>query len=173
MRFAAFKRAARIRGNRERHTAMLAELEDLYQREQSLRPPSVVQQAARKDSALHDHFTWDAKEARRRLNLLEAGHLIRAVVRVRVMEETREEVQVRALVSMASPFEDEECRVYIDTEEAVGRFGHGEQVLSEIQRDIDAFQAKWDYVAELAGIRSAMVEFTELHSITTAEPVAF
>lgn len=170
MNFTAFKKAARIRGD---HPAMLAELEDLYERDQALSAGAVVREARPKSSALHDHFEWNNRVAAEAYRLRQAGDLIRAIVTVTVDEATQQERQIRALVSVSAddttgaseeeaPDEHAPTRVYIKTSALADRPDLAHEVMRDIARDIATFTRKYEHIQELSAVREAMAEFRDL-----------
>lgn len=66
-----------------------AELDRIHERTGTLTPQAVLDEARKKSSPLHAHFTWDNSAAAQKFRLLEAAMLIRTVrVRVSYEEET-------------------------------------------------------------------------------------
>ena len=55
------------------------ELERIYRRDGSLTASVVLKEAAKKNSPLHDHFTWDDSEAAEQWRLVQARNLIKRV----------------------------------------------------------------------------------------------
>ena len=98
---------AKASGSRLRKSdveAIGSELTELSQADGSVNPQDVVDAAKDPNSAMHRYFTWDNKEAARKLRLVEAGYIIRSmrmkIAYVRIEKESQEPKLVEANVKM-------------------------------------------------------------------------
>jgi hypothetical protein len=126
-----------------------SELDRLHNRRGSLTPQAVVEAAKKKDSPLHDHFTWDNSKAAQKFRLLEAAFLIRTVrVNVSYGEETH-----RAPAYLL-PVRGESS--YRQTQDVMGNAELSVAMLDLARAELGAFRKRFGTLHALAGLMSAI-----------------
>ena len=124
-------------------------------------PQIVLDEARRKTSPLHSHFTWDDNEAAQRWRLNEAAHLIRRVrVTVEVAPDVKVKVRAFMNVSAEEPESDEDDKpapsrgVYVTMENAMNH--HRDEVLSRALSELNAIKSRYAHLKELASVWEAL-----------------
>jgi hypothetical protein len=114
-------------------------------------PNAVVEAARRRGTPLHDYFDWDDKTAAAAYRVDQARYLIRHIVVCRDDEPVEEAVRVYASIT-----EDESGPTYTTTRRAMENVEWREQLLRSAERDMEAFQARYRKLTELADVLDAM-----------------
>lgn len=141
-----WKSGSRKRGDAQSVGERISFLEELHG---DVTPEIVVADANDESSPLHDHFEWNDSEAAHQYRLVQAGHLIRCVVRELPQHPGP---PMRAFVVVRA----HDDNVYVSTEKALERPDWRSQVLSRALSELKAFQAKYSELEELRDVFAAM-----------------
>lgn len=112
-----------------------------------LTPTNLVRASTPEDAPLHGEFEWDNDLAADAYRKVQAGGIIRQLVKV----VANVDEPVRAFVSVAKRT-DEETRSYIGVEAAIADPILRGGLLAEAYRDASAFARKYRHLAELASV---------------------
>ena len=115
-----------------------------------LQPEVVVDCAKKKDSPLHEYFTWDDTEAAREYRLWQARSIIRVVVDV----VPHTEIETRAFVSLQSDRNAD--RGYRGIVSVMSDADLQAELLEQARSDMTRFRLKYRILKELAGVFEAM-----------------
>lgn len=126
------------------------ELERIRQKDGGvLNPHTVLKEARRKNSPLHDQFTWDDSEAAHQYRLWQARELIR--VSVTVLEPNTS--AVRTYVSLR---EDRQSGVgYRHLADVLSDEEQRQQLLDQALDDLERIRQKYSHLEELAEVFEA------------------
>lgn len=117
-------------------------LEELIQRDGSLTPHSVLEEAIPEESPLHHYFEWDDTEAAHRHRLDQARSLIQRY-RFAVEVEPERFVQIRSFTNV--PTREGQ---YLPTDAALGAPATRDLVFRQAMRDVAALRAKYQALVD-------------------------
>lgn len=127
------------------------ELQKIYDTQQKLTPPVVVNEASDPSSVLHHRFEWDDKVAGHKYRLVQAAELIRSVKITYAKSADGADKTVRAFVTTRSDA-DPANATYRPTEEIVADPLTRQMLLRECEREWRRFEAKYGHLEEFAQI---------------------
>jgi len=122
----------------------------------TLTPEAVVERARPESSPLHDCFEWDDDAAAEQYRLDQARRLIRMQVEVIKSPTGGAPVNVRTFISLPSKRDRaddaDDSPGYIHVTEAIRKVEYRTEMLAMMKADAAAFAAKYQHMAEAAGI---------------------
>ncbi len=130
------------------------EIEGCKNEEGFITPEAVIARAKVANSAIHGCFEWDDKIAASRYRLHQAGELIRNIVTVSVSDSDAGKLAVRAFVNIKGSSE----RGYKSITAVVNDPKEYRYLLICAKRELEAFSRKYESLAELGGVMSAIRE---------------
>jgi len=153
-----FKPWARLKGDAQK---VGEEIEALRVDRGSVSPESVVERARDKESILHGYFEWDDGEAAAEYRRVQASHLLRSIIAVRV-EGMEIKAPTRAFVSVRAVAEESEDQddpgTYTSIAEAVRVVDYRAQLMAGALRDLDAYRIKYQLLSDLTGWGAAITK---------------
>lgn len=145
-----FKPWARLSGDAQKVGEAIEQLREQFG---SVSPQLVVEHAKDKESVLHGYFTWDNKQAASKYREVQASHLLRSIVAVRV-EGVELTAPTRAFVSVRKAAEESELDepgTYTSIREAVRIVDYREQLMENALRELDAYRLKYQLLSDVTG----------------------
>lgn len=139
-------------------------LEEITNKHGGLNPHLVVREAERKNSPLHDCFTWDDTSAAEKYRLQEARMLIGSVMVVtqQIDEPIRAFHSVK--VNTNSSEDDAETRAYVSLDVALSDEEYRRQLLQQAARDLNTWRKKYGELQELYKFFSEAQRIIERYS---------
>lgn len=133
--------------------------EKIEKRDGALTPMAVVDEARPEDSVLHKVFEWNDAKAAEKYRLVQAGNIIRCIVR---LPEKQEEKVTRAFVNI-KPIDDrqKEPGTYMNVRSAFENPESREVVLSNARYEMRLFKRKYSQLLELSKVFAAIDEVLE------------
>lgn len=115
-----------------------------------LRPEAVVEAAKKRNSPLHDYFTWDDDEAAKRYRLIQARQLIRVAVTVL----PRSDKKTRAYVSLSKDRSNMGgIGGYRHLDEVLASAALRKELMFDAARELRAFRRKFNRLTEEMQLR--------------------
>lgn len=139
------KPGARISGDPEEIGRALL---DIKEKNGTLTPDGILEEARDPDHTLHPHFTWDDELAAEKQRKREARKIVQSVIIREVDDQDVSDKNVRAFVSV----DDGEQQGYEETAVALSQEPSRSNILSRARRDLRRFRERYNHLEELAGI---------------------
>jgi len=136
------------------------ELESIREREDGLKPESIVKKAKAKRSALHKNFTWDDTEAAK-LHRIEQARLIIRSIEVVYEEAPKVQARMYEVTTVSAKNGDKPRNIYQSTKELLEDPIARDELLSRAIREALAYRKKYHGLSELSKVFQAMDEFVE------------
>lgn len=130
-------------------------LKEIEERDGSVTPQAVVEDARPEDSVLHSAFEWNDEKAAEAYRIHQAGQLIRCIVVVPEKKEVKEPVR---LFINTSPTDDGQKRVgtYINVRSAMENPVSRSVILSNAKHEMLLFKKKYSQLKELSLVFTAI-----------------
>ena len=119
-----------------------------------LTPSELVNENRSEDAPLHSEFEWDDSVAAKQYREVQAGNVIRHIVRV-VVNEKGEENHVRKFFVV-----DHGTKIYEPVELILHDEDKTAMLLDQAKRELKAFKAKYACLEELASVMNAIDNIT-------------
>ena len=147
-----------------KNTVVATELGKIYEREGTLTPTTVLEEAREETHPLHSFFTWDNTAAAESYRLIQAQYLIRSV-KITIVEETKK-ITFRKYVNIRTEDEDSDSyspwgkfSKFVDVKDAVADDDMHKVLFESALSELRSFRRKYSALKELA------VVFTEVDKI--------
>ena len=123
-------------------------------------PEEIVEDAKNKGTPYHDYFVWNNSKASRLYRLQQANYILRSIVRVKIIEETHEEVIVRTFhnVVVSESEQTGRVRAYVPEEVVFASKDYSQQVIDSALQEIMGWRRRYHIYQELAMICNAIEE---------------
>ncbi len=121
-------------------------LQSIYDRDGTVQPNAVVEEARPQTSPLHSNFEWDDGQAAIKFRLEQARHLVRCVIVEREIS-SGEVIPTRAFVEVRH-----ENGPYVPLEVALTVKNYHDEMLDQALSDLRAFERKYRNLIELGPV---------------------
>ena len=130
-------------------------LKEIEERDGSVTPQAVVEDARPEDSVLHSAFEWNDEKAADAYRIHQAGQLIRCIVVVPEKKEVKEPVR---LFINTNPTDDGQKRVgtYVNVRSAMENPVSRSVILSNAKHEMLLFKKKYSQLKELSLVFTAI-----------------
>lgn len=135
-----------------------------------LMPERVVAFAKNANTELHKHFTWDDGEAAHKYRLVQAGGLIRAVVKILPNPHANEMIRVRAYISL--PMDRQTTGGYRLVDDVLKDPNAADIALESFVEDVERLQAKYSAFRRLVPMLAAISEVVATQKPKLSRPRA-
>lgn len=135
------------------------ELEKIRKREGNITPRSVVEQAKKRNSALHRHFEWDDAKAADLHRLEQARKVLRSIEIIHIEAPNAPAKAYSIVTAPTAGKEEKPKRVYTSTKEALQDPIQRDEILAQAIREAISYRRKYAALQELSKVFSAMDEF--------------
>lgn len=128
---------------------------------ENIEPEDLLEASRADGTPLHTCFEWDDSKAAEKYRLEQATNMIRSVV-VKIVVDGGEPVTTRAFVNVSEKLHAKGTFVSIQT--ALEQKDYRQNILRSALFELQTFQRKYSIYQELAGVFSAIHDFTEKFS---------
>ena len=130
-------------------------INQIHERDGSITPITILEEARTETSPLHKYFCWDDTKAAESYRRWQARQFV-ACTRVTYTSRKGEPMSVRAFVSVMKDGFSEETRCYMNITKVMSKASLRQQLLDKAMSEVEEWRERYQHLSELAVIFQAI-----------------